>query len=51
MTEIEKRLISEMLNLSLESRSQLVEILTQSLEQNYNDSLKDVLREIREDES
>jgi hypothetical protein len=33
MTEVEKRLISEILSLSLESRVQLVEILTQSREE------------------
>jgi hypothetical protein len=43
MTEVEKRLISEVLSLSLESRVQLVEILTQSLEETFNDDLKSAL--------
>jgi hypothetical protein len=43
MTENEKRLISEILSLSIESRAQLTEILTQSLEETFNDDLKSVL--------
>jgi hypothetical protein len=43
MTEVEKRLISEILSLSSESRVQLVEILTQSLEETFNDDLKSAL--------
>jgi hypothetical protein len=48
MIEVEKRLITEILSLSIESRAQLVEILTQSLEETFNDDLKSaLLREIQ----
>ena len=46
LTDVEKRLITEILSLSLESRAQLMEIIAQSMDENYDENLKAVLREI-----
>ncbi len=48
MTGVEKRLVSEMLALPLESRAQLMEVLAQSLDEPYNEDFKVFLREIEE---
>jgi hypothetical protein len=51
MTEVEKRIISEMLALSLETRAQLMEILTQSMDETYSEDFKTFLREIEAEQS
>jgi hypothetical protein len=47
MTEVEKRIILEMLVLPLETRAQLMEILAQSMDETCSEDLKAMLREIQ----
>jgi hypothetical protein len=46
MTEVEKRIISEILALPFETKAQLVEILTQSMDETCSEDFTAVLREI-----